>query len=197
MLDHGLIHSRRALLLNQLWRKDFSFVYREDLGKPSWIVSCYLIYIVAVIAAPWCVYEQCPAAIFRQYRAHVVPRAGLGHAPFGKHDPYWVSAYEAVVVIRAYHLPYRAIYKLDFHLVLVLRFPYFLGKRLIDDAPTLAVNAIPDDLSALSGFWQHVPVHAHALHGCSCSPVDRYRVLARPSVPHGRSALPAKLKITP
>ena len=66
-----------------------------------------------------------------------------------------------------------------------------LGKCLVDDAPALAVDAIPNNFSALSGFGQHVPVHAHALHGCSCSPIDRHGIFTGAPMPYGSSTFPA------
>ena len=140
--------------------------------------------------------EQRPAAVLREDGPDIVPCGWICKAELTEHHADRVGTDQRVVTVGADALPDAAVDQFDFHLLVVGLGADVLWPHLVDDAPALAVDVVPDNLADLPLGWRHVPVHAHPLHSGRSGQVQRCAVLACPAMPDGHHALPAALKRT-
>ena len=145
--------------------------------------------VEAVVATARRVNEQRPAAILHDDGPDVVPRLWVSQRPFGEHHADRVGTYKAVVVVGACHLPNRAVNGLDEHLLPVLALAHLGWQKLVDDAPTLAVNAVPDGSTRLGLLGEQMPIGADALEHVAGGEVQRAAILASTAMPDSAAAL--------
>jgi hypothetical protein len=86
-------------------------------------------------------------------------------------------------------LPDRAVDSLDEHLLPILALAHLGWQKLVDDAPALAVNAVPDGSTRLGLLGEQMPVGADALEHVAGGQVERTAILASTAMPDSASAL--------
>ena len=179
----GLGHQVGLLPGQLLGGEDVGVGGRRLQGEPVRVAAAALEGPHRVVAAPRRPQEQGPAAVLRQDRAQVGPGLRLGQGPLREHDPQGRGAHQPVVIVRARHLPDRAVLQLDPHVPAPGRGAQGTGEGLVDPPPAgMRVHRLPDRLPGVGRLGQHVPVDAGAGDHPARRPVQGHLVLAPAAV---------------